>query len=223
LIWFYAVLFCFCLAVSVWGDDMDVASQKISLAICSIINLIQLTAGAIAAIVIIFAGVRWVMSDDDVSARNGAKTTIIAAFAGIVIIAVGIPVVNLVVGGVINGVSCSIIPGADLARAAGGGNQMGGVESPPEQNLPNLQIADISAGPIIGENMGLDLEVIIKNAGTADAYDVRVQAFRSGGDREDMCSGIAMYMSMYDGPLKPGSEATVMCRITKSGLNSFTG
>jgi len=163
----------FLLAVSAWGDDTDVASQRISLVICSMINLIQLTAGAIAAIVIIFAGVRWVMSGDDVSARNGAKTTIIAAFVGIVIIAVGIPVVNLVVGGVIKGVSCNIIPGADLARAAGGVDTVGKVENHPEQNLPNLQIADISAGQNIGENMGLDLEVTIKNAGTADALMTR--------------------------------------------------
>jgi hypothetical protein len=202
------------------ADATEDATERINLTICTVINLIQMVTGAIAAIVIIFAGVRWMMSGDDPSARNGAKTAIIGAFVGIIIIAITIPVINLVTSGMINGVNCNIIPGADAARFA---NQKGTPEpaKTPGQNLPNLQIGDITTDENIVGPMGLTLKIVIKNAGTADAVDVRVQAFRSGGGIEDMCDNVALYLSMYGGPLKPGGESTVTCKITKADLNSL--
>jgi hypothetical protein len=44
-------------------------------------------------------GLRWVTSADDPGARNGAKTTIISAFVGLVIIAIAVFIVSMVVSG----------------------------------------------------------------------------------------------------------------------------
>ena len=220
--------FCFIVLLSLTcparADATQDATERINHVICTVINLIQMVAGAIAAIVIMFAGVRWMLSSDDPSARNGAKTIIIGAFVGIIIIAIAIPVINLVTIDIINGLNCNIIPGADAMQYA---NQRGSTgdpvvanENPPKQNLPNMQIGDVMPGENDG-TMGLVLKITIKNAGTADADDIRVQAYRSGGGKEDMCDNIAMHLSMYGGPLKPGGESTVTCKITKASLNSL--
>jgi hypothetical protein len=218
--------FCFIVLLSLTcpaqADDTQDATGRINLVICAVINLIQMVVGAIAAIVIIFAGVRWMLSGDDPSARNGAKTIIIGAFVGIIIIAIAIPVINYVTSGMINGVNCDIIPGADAMRYA---NQAQFAEARdaeakkniPKQNLPNLQIGGITS-EIDPETEDLILKITIKNTGIADAGDVRVQFFRNG---VDICYHVAMYLTMYGGPIKPGEERTVNCRVTKDEYYSL--
>ena len=67
----------------------------------SLASLIFLTAGAIASLVIILAGVRWVTAADDPGARNGAKTTIISAFVGLIIIMIAVYIVAVVINGIL--------------------------------------------------------------------------------------------------------------------------
>ncbi len=73
-------------------------SNRINCVLCNLADLIFLTAGAIAALVILMGGLRWVTSAEDPGARNAAKTTIISAFVGLIIIMLAVFIVSLVVG-----------------------------------------------------------------------------------------------------------------------------
>ena len=83
------------------ADGVNEATSRINFALCKIAQLILLTAAGIAALVILFAGIRWVTSADDPGARQAAKTTIISAFVGLVIIGVAVYIVTVVVDGLL--------------------------------------------------------------------------------------------------------------------------
>ena len=83
------------------SNMLATATGKINQALCKLASLIFFTAGAIASLVIIFAGIRWVTSADDPGARNGAKTTIISAFVGLIIIAIAVYIVAVVINGLL--------------------------------------------------------------------------------------------------------------------------
>jgi hypothetical protein len=86
-------------------DLMTSATGAINKVLCKLASLIFFTAGAIASLVIIMAGLRWVTSSDDPGARQAAKTTIISAFVGLIIIMIAVYIVAIVING--------ILPGAD--------------------------------------------------------------------------------------------------------------
>jgi len=67
--------------------------------ICRLITVLWGIVAAVAIIVIVIAGVRWVGSAEDASARAAAKTTIIHAIIGLIIIAVALAIVNWAVTG----------------------------------------------------------------------------------------------------------------------------
>ena len=106
------------------------AASGINCVLCRVANLIFLIVAALAAIVIILAGLKWLTSGDDPGARNAAKTAIVSAFVGIVIIFVAVFVVSWVMqglGGVFDDVDVMtwIDPNAcstecDAARGEGG-------------------------------------------------------------------------------------------------------
>ena len=73
-------------------------SDRINCVLCNLASLIFLTAGAVAALVVLMGGLRWVTSAEDPGARNAAKTTIISAFVGLIIIMLAVFIVSLVVG-----------------------------------------------------------------------------------------------------------------------------
>jgi uncharacterized membrane protein YbhN (UPF0104 family) len=84
------------------GDiTTDIIGKKISCILCKLASLIFITAGALASLVIIMGGVRWLTSADDPGARAAAKTTIISAFVGLVIIMIAVFIVALVVQGIL--------------------------------------------------------------------------------------------------------------------------
>jgi disulfide bond formation protein DsbB len=78
----------------------DSIGGKISCVLCKLASLVYITAGAIASLVIIMAGLRWVTSADDPGARNAAKTTIISAFVGLIIIILAVFIVALVLNNI---------------------------------------------------------------------------------------------------------------------------
>jgi len=82
------------------GTGIEQAGKRISCALCKIASLIFLTVGAVAALVIIMAGLRWTTSGDDPGARQAAKTTIISAFVGIIIVVIAVYIVSVVINGV---------------------------------------------------------------------------------------------------------------------------
>ena len=83
------------------SEDVNEAACKLNIVFCNVAHLIFLVAGAIAALVIILAGLRWITAADDPGARNGAKTTIISAFVGLIIIMIAVYIVALVVNGML--------------------------------------------------------------------------------------------------------------------------
>jgi hypothetical protein len=93
-----------------YAEDSKDASQKINDVVCVFIYLIELVVGAIAAIVIIFMGLKYLMSGEDSEARIMAKNGIISAFVGIIIIVITVPVVNLIGEGFLGMVDCGYLP-----------------------------------------------------------------------------------------------------------------
>jgi len=84
------------------GDTASVeqkASWGINCVICKVANLIFMIVSALAAIVIILAGLKWLTSGDDPGARSAAKTAIISAFIGIIIVFIAVYVVSWVTQG----------------------------------------------------------------------------------------------------------------------------
>ncbi|MDO8336596.1 MAG: hypothetical protein Q7T74_07550 [Candidatus Saccharibacteria bacterium] len=72
------------------GDD-------IATIIGSVISLLLFLAGAIAALVIVVGGIRYITSDGDAGAASKAKNTIIYALVGLVIAIMSYSIVNFVI------------------------------------------------------------------------------------------------------------------------------
>jgi len=83
--------------------DMQGISDRISCVLCKVAQLIFLITGAIAALVIIIAGLRWLTSAEDPGARNAAKTTIVSAVIGMIIIMIAVFIVAMIVNGILPG------------------------------------------------------------------------------------------------------------------------
>jgi len=75
------------------------AANAINCVICKVASLIFMIVAALAALVIILAGLKWLTSGDDPGARSAAKTAIISAFVGIIIIFIAVYVVSWVITG----------------------------------------------------------------------------------------------------------------------------
>jgi len=82
------------------GTGIEQAGQNISCALCKIASLVFMVVGAVAALVIIMAGLRWTTSGDDPGSRQAAKTTIISAFVGIIIVVIAVYIVSIVINGI---------------------------------------------------------------------------------------------------------------------------
>lgn len=98
------------------ADEAD-AGQKINDAVCIFIYLIEVVVGAVASVVIIFMGLKYLTSGDDPHARYMARTGIIAAFTGIIIVAIAVPVVNIFASSLMGTVDCGYFP--DLSGVNG--------------------------------------------------------------------------------------------------------
>ena len=67
--------------------------------ICRLILVLYGIAAAVASIVIVIAGIRWVGSAEDAGARAAAKSTMIHAIIGLIIVIVALAIVNWAVTG----------------------------------------------------------------------------------------------------------------------------
>ncbi|MEM4347110.1 MAG: TrbC/VirB2 family protein [Candidatus Altiarchaeota archaeon] len=67
---------------------------------CRLFNFFYYISTAVAALVIIIAGIKWIASGDDASARGSAKSSIIHAIVGLVIVIISAFLVEWVVTGV---------------------------------------------------------------------------------------------------------------------------
>jgi uncharacterized membrane protein YidH (DUF202 family) len=67
--------------------------------LCGIYQLLVSVAGAIATFVLVYAGVRWIGSNDDPGERKVAKTVMIYTVVGLVIVIVAASLVSLMISG----------------------------------------------------------------------------------------------------------------------------
>jgi len=67
--------------------------------LCGIYYTFIMIAGALAAVMIVYAGIKWIGSSDDPGARKSAKETIIHAVVALVIIVVAARIVDLLIAG----------------------------------------------------------------------------------------------------------------------------
>jgi hypothetical protein len=96
------------------SDDVGNAANCLNTVFCNIARLIFMIAAALAALIIILAGLRWITAGDDPGARQGAKTTIISAIVGLIIIMIAVYIVAIVVNGMLPGAS-EVSPSAWMA------------------------------------------------------------------------------------------------------------
>lgn len=89
----------FGVVVSAQADVGSVVSVLTCL-LCKVFQIIFWAAAGIAAIVILVAGIKWIGSGDDPSARGAAKSTIVHAIIGLIIVLISASIVMWVVGSV---------------------------------------------------------------------------------------------------------------------------
>ncbi len=78
----------------------DKSTGGLNLILSNIINIFSLIVGAIAVIMIIVGGFRYVISSGNDQAVSGAKNTIIFALVGLVIVALAQFIVHFVIGNI---------------------------------------------------------------------------------------------------------------------------
>jgi len=98
------VLFLMNLGVVFGQTEVDVdVLKRLGCLICKIMNLFFYIAGAVAALVIVIAGIKWVGSGDDPGARTAAKNTIVSAIIGLIVILLATYLVWWLVSGFFTG------------------------------------------------------------------------------------------------------------------------
>jgi len=77
--------------------------KRLGCLICKIMNLFFYIAAAIASLVIVIAGIKWVGSGDDPGARTAAKNSIVSAIIGLIVILIATYLVWWLVNGFFTG------------------------------------------------------------------------------------------------------------------------
>jgi hypothetical protein len=89
--------------------SVSTVTSNILTMVCNIVKVLAGVAVGLAALVIIVAGIKWIGSSEDAGARAQAKTTIVHALVGLVIIIVAVALVNWTVGALLTNFDCSLI------------------------------------------------------------------------------------------------------------------
>ncbi|MFZ2456579.1 MAG: pilin [Candidatus Altiarchaeia archaeon] len=85
---------------------IDAPVENINTVFCNLITALSVMGPWLCALVVIYGGIRYLASADDPGARKAAKATLIAAFVGLLIVMLAIPLVNAVLGDVLKQVEC---------------------------------------------------------------------------------------------------------------------
>lgn len=96
------------------GGGEQKAAYAIACLLCRIMQIFFLIVGVLATLVIVIGGIKWIGSGEDPEARTQAKSTIIHAIIGIIIVLVAGYIVSWIV------VSFGVIRIADPITAIGG-------------------------------------------------------------------------------------------------------
>ena len=97
------------------SDPAKEIMDRVNDVVCSVLTIFVYISSGLAALMIIFAGVKYLTSGDDPEARSGAKTMIIYALCGLVAVLLACPVVDYLVTGT------GITPFSKSCNCVGGG------------------------------------------------------------------------------------------------------
>jgi len=86
------------LSATVLAADSSEASDKINTMISGITDLVKNIATAIAALVLVYAGVTFMISGNDPMKRNQAKNIAMGAIIGLIVIQAAQPIASYVFG-----------------------------------------------------------------------------------------------------------------------------
>jgi hypothetical protein len=90
------------------------AGRKMGEIVCTFVYMIEFLAVGLASLLIIFAGVKYLIAGDDPQARSSAKRWMINVFVSILIIFTAVPLINFSTRGLTGPVSCEIVPGEKM-------------------------------------------------------------------------------------------------------------
>jgi len=96
-------------------DPGKAIQKRVNEVVCTIFNLVLMIAGAIAALMIMFAGLNYMRADGDPSKADNAKKMIYYALTGLVIAAIACPVVDYIVA------NTKIVPFEQSCKCFSGG------------------------------------------------------------------------------------------------------
>jgi type IV secretory pathway VirB2 component (pilin) len=89
-------------AVNAWTPSAGSWNASVANTICDLLDnlrgLLQMIAGAVATLIIVMNGVKWIGSSDDPGARKQAKEGIVHAVVGLVIVLIAVNAVTLIYG-----------------------------------------------------------------------------------------------------------------------------
>ena len=98
-----------------YADGAEPATgRKIGEIVCTFVYLIEFVAIGLASLLIIFAGVKYLVAGDDPQERRSAKGWIINVFVSIIIIFTAVPLINFSTRSLTGPVSCEIVPGEKM-------------------------------------------------------------------------------------------------------------
>jgi hypothetical protein len=103
----------YCISCSPDSQLFKLVAETIS---CHIICLVQLVAGTILVLILVFSGLRYMISGEDPKARHDALNRIKSGIIGILIIILAVPVLNYIADGTGTQLECECITGGDITE-----------------------------------------------------------------------------------------------------------
>ncbi len=87
---------------------VDDVTTLINDLICRLVQVLYAISAAVATVVIVIAGIKWIGSSEDAGARAQAKSTIIHALIGLIIVIIALSLVNWTLGsGTLTAFTCT--------------------------------------------------------------------------------------------------------------------
>lgn len=84
-------------------DDGNTSDSALSDSVKNIINMMLYIAGAVAVIMIIIGGIRFIISNGNPETVKAARNTVLYAAIGIVVVVMAYAIVNFVIAGIAGG------------------------------------------------------------------------------------------------------------------------
>ena len=95
VLFFLALIFLSITDVSAQFEDIVTAVDSI---VCGVYDVFLGVAGAIASLIFVIAGVKWVASENDPGSRKAAKDAMVHALVGLIIVGVAYLIINAAAG-----------------------------------------------------------------------------------------------------------------------------